>query len=59
MVGCVEDVEQGRGYGERSSIYCSSGHDGALQLELDRRVVDAAASYMASEDSSSAYLFSG
>lgn len=35
------------------------GHDGALQLELDRRVVDAAASYMASEDSSSAYLFSG
>ncbi len=35
------------------------GHEGALQLELDRRVVDAAASYMATEDSSSAYLFSG
>ena len=35
------------------------GHEGALQLELDRRVVDAAASYMAAEDSSSAYLFSG
>ena len=35
------------------------GHEGALQLELDRRVVDAAATYMAAEDSSSAYLFSG
>ena len=35
------------------------GREGALQLELNRRVVDAAASYMAVEDSSSAYLFSG
>ena len=35
------------------------GHQGALQLDLDRRVVDTAVAYMASEDSSSAYLFSG
>lgn len=41
------------------TLIAKHGRDAALQLELDRRVVDAAASYMASEDSSSAYLFSG
>ena len=40
-------------------LITAHGHQGALQLDLDRRVVDAAVAYMASEDSSSAYLFSG
>lgn len=35
------------------------GHQRALQFDLDRRVIETAVSYMSSEDSSSAYLFSG
>ena len=45
--------------GSVHQLIAQHGRGGALQLELDRRVVDAAASYMASEDSSSAYFFSG
>src|SRR5215217_1626008 len=36
-----------------------SGREGALKSDIDRRVVEAAAAYMAAEDSEIGFLYSG